>query len=162
MIKIITTGGIIEGLDYEGEKYVQATPKVRISDFLKIPNLTFNFTIEEAACEDSRFISFEDKLQLINKIERTKEERILITLDTISMFEIAKLLGELNFEKTIVLVGAFISGTEKNTDAPFNLGFALCALQFLDRGVYIAMNGGIITWTNVLKIENVNQFIFKN
>ena len=162
MIHIITTGGTIEGLEYEKEENTPRSTSIKIEDFLKTPKLSFDFEIDEAFSKDSRFITFQDRTQLVEKIEQSKEEKILITHGTKTMIETAKFLGQLNLEKTIVLVGAFILGTNKNTDAHFNLGYAICALQFLNRGVYIAMNGGIIAWTNVLKIESANQFMFKS
>ena len=74
------------------------------------------------------------------------------------MEDTAKFIGKLNLNKTIVLVGSFILGTSQNTDAPFNLGYAICSLQFLKPDVYIAMNGTIFHWKNVTKNLETNKF----
>lgn len=78
------------------------------------------------------------------------------------MEDTAKYLGKLNLNKTIVLVGSFILGSSENTDAPFNLGYAISSLQFLKPGVYVAMNGTIFHWENVTKNLEANKFERKN
>ena len=52
---------------------------------------------------------------------------------------------------TIVLVGAMIPYSVRDSDAFFNLGFALAAVQLAPGGVYIAMNGELFDWDNVRK-----------
>lgn len=74
------------------------------------------------------------------------------------MVETAKYLGNLNLDKTTVLIGSFILGNTRNTDAPFNLGYAICALKTLGSGVFIAMNGRIFSWNNVVKNIDKNMF----
>ena len=45
------------------------------------------------------------------------------------------------------------------SDALFNIGAALSAVQLLPIGVYVAMNGKIFSWDNVKK--NIDQGIFE-
>jgi len=40
---------------------------------------------------------------------------------------------------------------QNNSDALFNLGFAVSSVQLLPYGVYIAMNGQVFNWNNVRK-----------
>ena len=96
--------------------------------------------------KDSRSITDEDRQLLVDKIKASSAEKIIVTHGTFTMEDTAKYIGKLNLNKTIVLVGSFILGTSKNTDAPFNLGYAACSVQFLKPGVYIAMNGTIFNW----------------
>lgn len=70
----------------------------------------------------------------------------------------AKYLGKLNLNKIIVLVGSFLLGSSADTDAPFNLGYAISSLQFLKPDVYVAMNGQVFHWTNVRKNIELNKF----
>ena len=93
MIKIITTGGTIEGLDYENEKNRQIA-RMSIVDILEAANVSFKYKITEAFCKDSRLITIKDRIQLVSKIETSKEEKILITHGTITMLETAALLGQ--------------------------------------------------------------------
>jgi L-asparaginase len=74
------------------------------------------------------------------------------------MVETAELLGEAGIDKTIVLVGAMIPYTVRDSDAFFNLGFALSAVQLAPGGVYIAMNGMLFDWDNVSKNFDEGRF----
>ena len=103
-------------------------------------------------------ITTEDRALLKDKIYAINSRQILITHGTITMIETAAYLGKLDIDKTIVLVGSFILGTEKDSDASFNLGYAFCALQTLEKGVYIAMNSKIFHWDNVMKNIDKNKF----
>ena len=108
--------------------------------------------------KDSRSITNEDRQLLVDKIKSTSADKIILTHGTFTMEDTAKFIGKLNLNKTIVLVGSFILGTSQNTDAPFNLGYAICSLQFLKPDVYIAMNGTIFHWKNVTKNLETNKF----
>lgn len=157
-IHIITTGGTIEGLDYTLDKDAPKNIPVQIKKFLESANISSDYSIENAFSKDSRFITEEDRRVLIERIKATTDKHILITHGTYTMVETAKYLGLQNLNKKIVLVGSFILGTKKNTDAPFNLGFALGALHNVNDGVYIAMNGKVFTWDNISKNVELNRF----
>ncbi len=68
---------------------------------------------------------------LVDKIKATSALKIIVTHGTFTMEDTAQYLGKLNLNKTIVLVGSFNLGSFGNTDAPFNLGYAISAVQFL-------------------------------
>lgn len=157
-IKIITTGGTIGGIENELEENEPRDFDSKIGGFIDDANLSFEYLIEKALNKDSRFITLKDRELLAQKIQSSENDKILITHGTITMVETAKFLGKLNLDNTIVLVGSFILGTETKTDAPFNLGYAICALQTLGRGVYIAMNGKIFSWNNVVKNTTDSRF----
>jgi len=154
---IISTGGTIEGLDYENLNQKQRTT-VAIEDILSNARITTAYSIDKILNKDSRFINDDDRELIVKRIISNDSDKILLTHGTITMVETAKFLGKLKINKTIVLTGAFILGTKKNSDAPFNLGFALSALQFLEPRVYIAMNGTIFNWNNVRKNKQLNRF----
>ena len=157
MIHILTTGGTIEGLDYEDDRGITKS-NVTIKDFLESANVDFNYTIESVFKKDSRAINENDIKLLVRKISESKATKILITHGTFTMEDTAKYIGKLNLNKTIVLVGSFILGTSADTDAPFNLGYAISSLQLLKPDVYIAMNGQIFNWNNVSKNLETNKF----
>lgn len=159
MIHIITAGGTIEGLDKELRNKEAA---VSIKGFLESANISFQYIIEETFKKDSRSITFDDREYLVEKIQTSKASKILITHGTFTMEDTAAHIGKLNLNKTIVLTGSFILGSSQNTDAPFNLGYALCALQFLEPDVYVAMHGRIFHWKNVTKNLNTNKFESKD
>ena len=157
MIHILTTGGTIEGLDYvDGQGVTQSN--ITIQGFLEKANIDFDYTIESVFKKDSRAINENDRKLLVCKIKESTATKILITHGTFTMEDTAKYIGRLNLKKTIVLVGSFILGSSENTDAPFNLGYAISSLQLLKPDVYIAMNGQIFLWNNVFKNLETNKF----
>jgi len=128
-------GGTIEGLEYDNPENRSTSSTVSISDFFESANISFRYTIDTAFQKDSRFITPEDRMELAEKVATSDCEYFLITHGTLTMSETAKFLGRLGLDKTIVLVGALILGTQKNTDAPFNLGYALGLLNFGKRSI---------------------------
>lgn len=157
-IHIFSTGGTIEGLEYENpdDRVSQAT--ISLENFLKTAKVSFKYRITPVFSKDSRFINDQDRTQLANKIKASELTKILITHGTLTMIDTARFLGELKLNKAIVLVGAFTLGTSPETDAPFNLGYSLAALQFLEHGVFVAMNGKLFNWDKVIKNTNTNNF----
>jgi L-asparaginase len=157
MIHIITTGGTIEGLDYIDNEGITKS-NVSIEDFLERANVDFEYSIENAFKKDSRSITKDDRELLVSKINQSNATNILISHGTYTMEVTAKYLGKLNLNKTIVLVGSFILGSSNNTDAPFNLGYAISSLQLLKPNVYVAMNGQTFLWNNVSKNIETKKF----
>jgi len=56
------------------------------------------------------------------------------------------------------LTGALQPAAFRETDAVFNIGCALGALQSVEPGVYIAMNGQVFDVTLVRKNRDANRF----
>lgn len=158
MIHILTTGGTIGGVDLNQDNNVTIKSKAKITHFLQAPNLSFEHRVDRVFDKDSRLITKQDRELLVEKIQSSIFDKILITHGTYSMEDTAFYLGGLQLNKTIVLVGSFILGSEQHTDAPFNLGYAIASLQFLNKGVYIAMNGQVFHWNNVYKNLKENRF----
>lgn len=157
MLHILTTGGTIEGVDFNNNQSPYES-KVKIKDFLDKANVGFDYTIEKVIEKDSREITDEDRKLLADKIKAINSSKILITHGTFTMEDTAKFLAKLSLKKTIVLVGSFILGSSSETDAPFNLGYAVSSLQHLKPDVYIAMNGQVFNWKNVTKNLRTNKF----
>ena len=73
------------------------------------------------------------------------------------MVETATVLRDLD-DKTIVLTGALNPARFRDSDAVFNIGCAVGAVQCLPAGVYIAMNGKAWDPGNVRKNRRQNRF----
>ena len=58
----------------------------------------------------------------------------------------------------IVLTGAMIPYSLENSDALFNLGCAISAVQLLPPGVYVTMGGNIFPSDNVVKNRAIGVF----
>lgn len=162
MIHILLTGGTIEGVDYAVKDNETKNGNISIKSFFDTANVSFPYAIEEIFKVDSRFISQNDRKNLVAKIRATNSDKILITHGTFTMEDTAQCLGKLNLNKTIVLVGSFVSGSSPNTDAPFNLGYAISSLQFLKPDVYVTMHGEVFHWSNVTKNLETNKFEHRN
>ncbi len=82
----------------------------------------------------------------------------MITHGTDTMVDTAQLLGDKIKDKTIVLFGSMIPYSINNSDALFNLGAALSAVQDKTNGVYIAMNGQVFDFDKVEKNKALGIF----
>src|SRR3546814_13635675 len=83
--------------------------------------------------------------------------RVLVTHGTDTMVESAKVLGTI-CGKTIVRTGALNAARVRGSDAEFNIGCAVGAVQSLPPGVHIAMNGRIWDPLKVRKNVDANRF----
>jgi L-asparaginase len=61
-------------------------------------------------------------------------------------------------DKTIVLTGALTPARFRTTDAIFNVGMAVAAVQACPPGVYIAMSGQVFAAGAVRKNRAENRF----
>jgi len=82
----------------------------------------------------------------------------VITHGTDTMVETARLLGGQIKNKVVVLFGSMIPYSINNSDALFNLGAALSAVQNKTNGVYIAMNGQVFDFDKVEKNKALGIF----
>ena len=156
MIHIITTGGTIGGADLDLTE--EATKIVDISDIIQRMNVSFDYRVDPVFYKDSRAITKEDRELLAEKIQTSIFNKILVTHGTYTMEDTAMYLGNLKINKTIILVGSLVLGSDNNSDILFNLGYAIANLQLLKKGVYIAMNGQVFNWYNVYKNLTENKF----
>jgi L-asparaginase len=156
-IRILLTGGTIDKL-YSVEEGELSFEESHVEEMLDRANVSADIVVEELMLKDSLDISESEREQILEACEACDEECVLITHGTDTMVETAELLGEAGIDKTIVLVGAMIPYTVRDSDAFFNLGFALSAVQLAPGGVYVAMNGELFDWDNVSKNYDEGRF----
>ena len=101
----------------------------------------------------------EDRNTIFQACKNEENKKIIITHGTDTMTETAKKLGILK-NKTIILVGASKPWRFMDSDASFNLGTAIGALNIIPEGVYIAMHGRVFSWNKVKK--NSSGFFEEN
>ncbi len=119
--------------------------------------VTVGWEIEPLLRKDSLEMTDEDRASIREACEASEETAILITHGTDTMSETAEaLLGIAG--KTIVLTGALAPARFRVTDAIFNLGLALGAVQSKPPGVYLAMNGTVFEAGKVRKNKEAGRF----
>lgn len=160
-ILFIQTGGTIDK-DYprlqRGYAFEIAEPAVM--RILEKANPAFKFEVQHLLKKDSMDIDDADRQKIYETCERSSFDKIIITHGTDTMIETAKILASIQ-HKTIILTGALRPQRFSNTDADFNLGFAIGAINVLREGVYIAMNGKIFPYDQVQRDEKTGQFVDK-
>lgn len=132
---------------------------------LKDVNPDFLYDIASPFMKDSTHITKNDRGIILKKILGTTYKYIVITHGTDTMIETATFLGldeKLSTQnKTVVLTGAMRPERFSNSDARFNVGCALGAVQCVAPGVYIAMNGTVRKWNVVARCERTGKFVTK-
>jgi L-asparaginase len=83
-----------------------------------------------------------DRVLIRERVAAEPAARIVVTHGTDTMIQTA-LASKGILNKTAVLTGSMQPARLRVTDAGFNLGTAITAVQMLPPGVYIAMNGCI-------------------
>jgi len=148
-IAIITTGGTIDKnyFDALSEYKISNSP---INNLLTMVNVNIDFHINSLMKKDSLEITDSEREQIFNHIQGLEESKVLITHGTDTMALTAEFLIPIP-GKTVVLTGAMKPARFKDSDAAFNIGFALGALQTLPFGIYIAMNGQVFKAGEVVK-----------
>ena len=101
-------------------------------------------------------IKEEDRILIKDKVSSATQDKIVIIHGTDTMIDTAKVLEGIN--KTIVLTGSMQPARFKNSDATFNVGFALGSALSLSHGVYIAMSGRIFSPKDVKKNIDLGRF----
>lgn len=158
MIRIFATGGTIDSEKYEPATGKCHFDKTHLPELLERARNRVPVEVEVLMLKDSRYLSNEDREKILEKCKACAEDKIIITHGTVTLSETARFLGERIKEKTIVLLGAMVPYNRENSDALFNLGSAIAAVQLLPKGVYVAMNGKIFAWDNVRKNKKVGEF----
>lgn len=158
-ITFIQTGGTIDkdlpkvskGYDFE----IGAPSVIKILEKVK-PN--FKYEIIPLLQKDSLDLSAKDREKILRACQNTNSEKIIITHGTDTMTKTAKVLSKIK-NKTIVFAGAMRPEKFADSDAMFNIGGAIMAVELLPHGVYIAMNGKVHEWNKTKKDIQTGQFV---
>jgi L-asparaginase len=153
---IITTGGTIDKIYFDDKSDYQVG-EPQISQILHLMHVAFDFEVTALMRKDSLHITDKDRALIRATAEASDCRHVLITHGTDSMITTAEALEGIE-DKTIVLTGALNPARFKDSDAVFNIGCAIGAVQALDPGVYIAMNGKVWLPEEVRKNVRANRF----
>ena len=140
-IKFLTTGGTIDKVYFDAKSEFEVGPP-QVTELLGDANVTFEYEVESILRKDSLDLTDADRALIRERIIADPATRIVVTHGTDTMIQTAQTLRGIA-GKTIVLTGSMQPARLRVTDAGFNLGTAVAAVQLLPPGVYLAMNGGI-------------------
>ncbi len=155
-IRFVTTGGTIDKI-YFDEMSQFEVGESQVKHILTEGLVNFDYDIVSMFQKDSLELTDKDRQELKEFIEGDDAERYVISHGTDTMVETADVLTSIP-GKTIVLTGALSPARFKTSDAVFNVGMAVAAVQTLGRGVYLAMNGRVFEAGKVRKNRDKNCF----
>jgi len=153
---IITTGGTIDKIYFDDKSDYQIG-EPQISQILHAMHVAFDFEVTALMRKDSLHIGDQERQLIHATVAASDASHILITHGTDSMVETATVLRDQE-NKTILLTGALNPARFRDSDAVFNIGCAVGAVQCLPAGVYIAMNGKVWDPEHVRKNRRQNRF----
>ena len=153
---IVTTGGTIDKVYFDDKSDYQVG-EPQIGRILEDLGIAFRFSVIPILRKDSLHIDADDRELLRATIEAQDSPYVLVTHGTDTMVETARVLARIQ-GKTIVITGALNPARFRGSDAEFNVGTAVGAVQSLPHGVYIAMNGRIWDPLKVRKNVDANRF----
>jgi len=159
VIKVLITGGTIDK-QYNPLNGELIFTQTSVEKMLLQSRSTVETELEVLMLKDSLEMQDQDREILSLACNKATEKQIIITHGTDTMVESAETIHQhLASDKTVVLLGAMVPYQFKQSDALFNLGVALSAVQLKEPGVYIAMNGRVFNFDQVKKDKSLGIFI---
>ena len=157
MIDIFTTGGTIDKVYFDALSEFQIGPAA-VPDMLRENNVLIPHRVTQLMRKDSLDLDDADRAAIRAAVAASDATRILVTHGTDTMPVTGRVLADIG-GKTIVMTGAMQPASVRVSDAAFNVGFALAAVQTLPPGVYIAMNGMILDPARTVKDRAGQRFV---
>ncbi|MHC1692833.1 MAG: asparaginase domain-containing protein [Sphaerochaetaceae bacterium] len=154
---IITTGGTFDKYydEIKGELTFRESHLPRI---LKASRCSLAVAVEPCIALDSLFMDDSHREKIAATCASRHEKRIIITHGTDTMVQTAHVVAARKLPKVVVLTGAMVPYALENSDAVFNLGCAISAVQLLPVGVYICMSGKVFPYDQVNKNRDIGVF----
>lgn len=153
---IITTGGTIDKIYFDDMSDYQIGEPL-IGQNLDHLQVGFEFEVIALMRKDSLHVTDEDRIKIRDTISASDASHVLVTHGTDTMVKTALVLADIP-GKTIVLTGALNPARFRDSDAIFNIGCAVGAVQCLPQGAWIAMSGRIWNPREVRKNRGKNRF----
>ena len=155
-IRFITTGGTIDKIYFDALSQFEVGES-QVKHILTEGLVDFDYEIVPLLQKDSIEMTDADRSKLRDFIANDDASHYIVTHGTDTMPATAEALAGLD-GKTIILTGALTPARFKTTDAIFNVGMAVAAVQTAAPGVYIAMSGQVFPAGKVRKNRAENRF----
>ena len=155
-IQFITTGGTIDKIYFDATSQYEVGES-NVEHILGDGLVNFDYDVVPMFQKDSLEFTDENRQALKEFIESDDASLYVITHGTDTMVETAAKLSSIP-RKTIILTGSLSPARFKTTDAIFNIGMAVAAVQSVEPGVYLVMNGQVFAEGEVIKNRAANRF----
>tara|TARA_B110000114_G_scaffold78972_1_gene83616 strand:- start:7 stop:492 length:486 start_codon:yes stop_codon:yes gene_type:complete len=153
---VLAIGGTIDKVYFDALSDYQIGPPAA-TEILQRVKVNFDFNVRQMISKDSLEMTDADRQEILMAVQAHNGKHVLITHGTDTMVDTGQLLKQAT-GKTVVIMGAMQPAIIKLTDADFNLGVAVAAVQTLSEGVYLCMNGRIYNVDRVVKNRAEEQF----
>ena len=158
MITFFCTGGTFDKIYFDAKSEF-SVGEPQIIPLLKEANISLSYDVQSLLKKDSLDMTNEDRQLVSDNVLACESEKVVITHGTDSMVATAQHLSKSDLgKKTVVFLGAMQPAKMRYSDAAFNLGYAVSAVQLLPAGIYISMNGRVFPYDNVTKNLKAGQF----
>ncbi len=155
-IVFLTTGGTIDKVYFDALSRFEVGETV-VGKILREGGVTFEHEVIPLMRKDSLEMADTDRAAIRAAVAAREERHIVITHGTDTMVETARALVEIA-GKTIVMTGALSPARFQASDAVFNIGMAVAAVQTCPPGVWIAMSGQVLAYDRARKNRELNRF----
>ncbi|MBD3646922.1 MAG: asparaginase [Pseudomonadales bacterium] len=156
-VLVVTTGGTIDKVYFDAKSDYEVGDSV-VEELLNEAHVRYPWEMLPLLKKDSLDLTDEDRRMIHDAIAAKPHKRVIITHGTDTMTETANTLADLK-DRIIVLTGALSPARFAHSDATFNVGMAFAAIQVLEPGVYIVMNGQVFEAARVRKDRDKNAFV---
>ena len=155
--RIIVTGGTFDKR-YDAIKGELTFKETHLPAILAQARVTLPLAIDIRLLIDSLQMTDAHRQDVLAACRASPERAIVVVHGTDTMVQTAAVVGSAKLAKTVVFTGAMIPYSVQDSDAPFNLGFALATALAMAPGAYVAMNGRVYPWDNVAKDREAGTF----
>jgi L-asparaginase len=114
----------------------------------------------ETIWKDSRDVTDADREKILQLIEKSDAQKVIITHGTFTMADTGKFLKKnlVKKDQVIILTGSMSPLVFENSDAPSNLKFSVEKVNSLAPGVYICMSGRVLDPEEAVKDAKAEKF----
>jgi len=110
--------------------------------------------------KDSLDLTQEDREYLVQTIQSSNDENVIIIHGTDTMHLSAEFIASNVSDKKIILTGAMVPMSIDEVEATMNFSLALGFLNApIQNGVYIAMHGAVCSYTELIKDKVQGKFL---
>jgi len=155
-LHILAVGGTIDKVYFDALSDYKIGPPAA-TEILQRVKVNFDYDVSQMIAKDSLDMTDADREEILVAVQAHPANHVIITHGTDTMVATGQVLKQAS-GKTIVIMGAMQPAIMKLTDADFNLGVAVAAVQALQEGVYLCMNGRIYDVDKVSKDRAQAQF----